>query len=195
MDIRNFFKSPLKVIVKVETKEIIKIIETKEIIKIIETKEPIKIIEKKQPKQLIITEDLYKRFYDGFYLLTGKEFIKEEWKYAGGDEGRHLRYWKMINKNKQFKMPSKEPSCICDVEIQKNCFILNTKNNNILVVGSCCVKKFLPKNQSGRTCEICGEPHKNRSNNRCNICRVGICNDCDKPCNPNYSKCYKCNFN
>lgn len=44
-----------------------------------------------------------------------------------------------------------------------------------------------------RLCEICGEPHKNRKVNRCDDCRIGICDECNKRCNPNYKTCYTCN--
>lgn len=44
-----------------------------------------------------------------------------------------------------------------------------------------------------RLCERCGDSHKNRKVNRCNDCRIGICDECNKRCNPNYKTCYTCN--
>jgi hypothetical protein len=43
-----------------------------------------------------------------------------------------------------------------------------------------------------RLCERCGDEHKNRKVNRCNDCRNGICDECNKRCNPKYKTCYTC---
>ena len=43
-------------------------------------------------------------------------------------------------------------------------------NTDFLVLGNCYIKHFLLK--SGRTCEICESPHKNRNVNMCNECKI-----------------------
>ena len=60
-------------------------------------------------------------------------------------------------------------TCICGHDISENCYI--TDGNIIIVLGNCCIRKYLPKTQCGRTCRICKQPHKNRKNNICNKCR------------------------
>jgi hypothetical protein len=45
-------------------------------------------------------------------------------------------------------------------------------------LGNSCIKRFIKK--SGRTCETCGEPHKNRKVNMCNKCRPTIKSYCGR---------------
>ena len=111
------------------------------------------------------------------------------WKYCGGNMGSHLNYFNICCKNEV--LPKRVDECVCGHRIQENCYI--TDNKRILILGNCCIKKFIPK--SFRTCEKCKEPHKNRVVNRCNNCRKGICDQCDKKCNKLYKKCYTCYIN
>ena len=132
---------------------------------------------------------LHKKFIKGLaeYNLTEEE-VKKNWKYCGGDRGRHYNYFKLSCPNDD--EPEHTNECVCKHYIEENCYITN--GEEILVLGNCCIKKFLPK--SGRTCELCDEPHKNRIVNRCNDCRFGICDKCNKKCNSNYKLCFDCKF-
>jgi len=129
------------------------------------------------------------------YNLTQKDIKNQNFKYCGGNEGRHNNYFKIFFKKKLEENPRWIPEfkeeCVCGHKIKENCYIIND-SNIILTLGNCCIKKFVPK--SGRTCEVCQSPHKNRIVNRCNECRVGICDKCDKECSRKYSLCWKCNF-
>lgn len=127
------------------------------------------------------------RFLNGLknHNISKKEIENNEWKYCGGDQGRHLNYFKLANNS---EIPPTTDKCVCGHHIVENCFITN--GERIIVLGNCCIKKFIPK--STRTCSICGEPHKNRIVDRCNDCRIGLCDVCDKPINERYKKCYKC---
>ena len=87
-------------------------------------------------------------------------------------------------------MPSHKDNCVCGHYIEENCFITN--DVDIIVLGNCCIKKFLPENKSSRTCEKCKEPHKNHIVNRCNDCRYGLCDKCNIKINPKYKICAKC---
>jgi len=87
-------------------------------------------------------------------------------------------------------LPEPTDECVCGHHIAENCYI--TDGERILILGICCIKKFIPKNT--RTCEKCEEPHKNRIVNRCNNCRIGVCDNCSKNCNESYKKCYNCAF-
>uniref|UniRef100_A0A6C0BA18 DM2 domain-containing protein n=1 Tax=viral metagenome TaxID=1070528 RepID=A0A6C0BA18_9ZZZZ len=117
------------------------------------------------------TVKLTERFIEGLknYNVTYDEIIKGNWKYCGGRSGCHLNYFKVSCKNDD--LPKQQDKCICGHAISENCYITN--DEFILVLGSCCIKKFLPKTKSSRTCEKCGDPHKNRKVNRCNKCRSG----------------------
>ena len=84
--------------------------------------------------------------------------------------------------------PEHTDRCVCDHFIQENCYITN--DTDMIVVGNCCIKKFV--NKSGRTCDKCGEPHKNRVVNRCNLCRQGCCDSCGRNINSRYKNCYRC---
>lgn len=135
--------------------------------------------------------ELTTKFIEGLkkYDLTYDEITNSNWKYCGGRNGHHLNYFKLCFKHD--KLPEIETNCVCGHHIEENCYI--TDGKEILVLGNCCIKKFIPK--SSRTCENCGEPHKNRIVNRCNDCRKGICDVCDKTCDSKYKKCYNCAFN
>jgi hypothetical protein len=137
-----------------------------------------------------MTLELTNKFINGLknYDLTYDDILNNNWKYCGGRNGRHLNYFKLSCKNDN--LPDYVNKCVCGHFIEENCFITN--GNQILVLGNCCIQKFIPK--SSRTCENCGEPHKNRIVNRCNYCRIGICDICNKKCNKLYKKCYHCAF-
>ncbi len=116
----------------------------------------------------------------------------KDYKYCGGDSKQHLNYWNLFNRNKNLDTPDYTTKCICGHDIEDNCYIIHKTSENILVLGNCCIQKFCP--DSGRTCDDCGEPHRNRKVNRCNECRKGKCDECDKKCNPDFPTCYACKF-
>jgi uncharacterized protein (DUF3820 family) len=101
-------------------------------------------------------------------------------KYCGGNKGSHLNYFKIFFTSDR-ELPKPEDKCICGHFIVDNCYI--TDGKEIIVLGNCCIKRFVPK--CGRTCEKCGENHKNRKNNLCNKCRIH---------HPTYNIIYKQNI-
>lgn len=106
------------------------------------------------------------------FSISKVEIERGDWVYSGGSEGRHLRYWKLRTKGE--KTPDLDDHCVCGHAIRENCYIENSKDPNdiqILVLGNCCIKRFLPKEASGRTCEKCRSPHRNRKDNLCHPCR------------------------
>jgi hypothetical protein len=132
-----------------------------------------------------------KRFIKGLkeYGISYDEILNGEWSYAGGSlSRRHVEYFKKCFKNKE--LPPQRDKCVCGHNIKENCYL--RKGRKLLVLGNCCIKRFVPKNRSCRTCENCGEPHKNRKVNRCNDCREGVCDICGGNCNSNYNTCYAC---
>ena len=135
--------------------------------------------------------------------------VINNYRYCGGDYDHHLNYF--LLSYKYYEKPNKKFNCICDHVIKRNCYITN--GDNMLVLGNCCIKRFILN--SSRTCEVCGEGHKNRKDNkcnncrrnlcevcgkehknemvkRCNNCRKGLCDICDKRIKDNYTKCYDC---
>lgn len=148
--------------------------------------------------------------HDMFFDTLSKKGIANSlelnfWKYAGGDHKEHLNYWKVAYKDT--RRPPYEGVCPCSTKITRNCYITN--GETFIVVGNCCIKKFMPE-RSGRSCEECNAPHKNRKDNFCNSCREKkersarkttqyvsektdtIC-ACGKACGK-YPRCYNCNL-
>jgi hypothetical protein len=114
--------------------------------------------------------DLTERFIEGLenYNLTLEEIQNGSWRYCGGSgEQRHKNYFKTVFGNDDY--PDPDDHCVCGHYIEENCYIYNPDSGEILIIGNCCIKKFIPK--SGRTCEQCGESHRNRKDNLCNNCR------------------------
>ena len=121
------------------------------------------------------------------YGMTLKDL--EGWEYCGGTKDQHLTYFRMRFGN--IPLPEHVNKCLCRHPIVENCYI--TDGKEILVLGNCCIKRFVPK--CTRTCEICGDPHKNRTINRCNICRdKGFCKKCKKKIDLKYTLCYTCKY-
>lgn len=114
--------------------------------------------------------ELSKRFFTGLseYNLTKEEIQSGDWVYAGGDHERHLRYFYQVFPEAE-SLPGHEDRCVCNHPIKWNCYIRHKVSNEVVVLGNCCIKKFIK--DSGRTCGMCGEPHKNRKDNHCNDCR------------------------
>ena len=132
--------------------------------------------------------DLTDSFINGLmsYNINYDEITSGKWKYCGGNVGTHLNYFQICHQNRV--LPPFTDYCVCGHKIFINCYITN--NETILVLGNCCIKKFIQ--QSSRTCEKCGQPHKNRIVNRCHHCRSGVCDSCHKVCHPKYKKCFNC---
>lgn len=109
------------------------------------------------------------QFIDGL-KKEGYEYndIKENYKYIGGNKGRHLNYFKLFKK----EFPKSKDKCICGHFIIENCYISN--GFNIIVLGNCCIKRFVPKCK--RTCEKCGNIHKSIKTNICSDCKIAISN-------------------
>lgn len=86
-------------------------------------------------------------------------------------------YFKLCFPNMPF--PELTNECICGQTLAHNCYIrkdVNTPLENILIIGSCCIKKFIESGKS-RKCEKCNADHKNRKYNLCNVCKVDKINE------------------
>ena len=136
------------------------------------------------------SKELTEKFINGLknYNLSFDDI--GNWAYCGGTSGRHKNYFNLRFPNKE--IPSWTNKCVCGHTITENCYITNEER--FLVLGNCCIKKFIPA--STRTCENqnCRKPHKNRIVNRCNECRIGVCDKCNRGCSEQYKTCASCHF-
>jgi hypothetical protein len=134
------------------------------------------------------SDELSEKFINGLMKYNLNLIDLVNFKYCGGDSGSHKNYFNLFFQGAQENKPNHVNHCICGNRIKINCYITNAAQ--ILVLGNCCIKKFISK--SGRTCDTCGEPHKNRKVNRCNTCRTGVCDLCDGVCGKRYKTCFVC---
>src|SRR5438552_11143954 len=87
------------------------------------------------------------------YGMTIDDLILQGYKYCGGNYDGRLKYFKLVFPGE--RLPEKFDECVCTESIVRNCYICDKDNQNLLIIGSCCIKQFLPKERSGKTCEIC----------------------------------------
>jgi len=115
------------------------------------------------------------------------------WYYCGSNRERNRFKINCPNDD----MPDYTNECVCGHKIVENCYITDFKES-FLIVGNCCKKRFLPKENAGKTCEICRKPHRNRKDNLCNHCRHnngGICMICGtETMKKSFKKCVKCYY-
>ena len=122
--------------------------------------------------------------------LTMDDLIKN-YKYIGGNKGDGLKRFKRLFGDE--KLPEQQDNCICGHEIIDNRYLMNDEGE-IVVVGNCCIKRFLPKDFKQMKCKECGTPHKNRKVDYCNECRYHYCEKCGKTKKGTYPLCSKCYF-
>ena len=141
-------------------------------------------------------------------ILKSKLGDLTQYKYCGGDYDSHKNYFNLLCKTHNYTKPDKKAICVCEQSIKNNCYI--TKDDiNLIVMGSCCIRRFLLNDLKGRTCDKCNKPHKNRVVNLCNDCRkpsisikqpikpsikpsIKNCLDCKVKIDPRYVRCYNC---
>jgi hypothetical protein len=106
------------------------------------------------------------KFIEGLesYGLTYEDIIKSGWNYCGGNYKQHYNYYKLRFPNEEL-LPQ-ENECVCGHYIENNGYICNKAETDFLVLGSCCIKKFI----GGRVCSRCGDKHKRTSINVCKFC-------------------------
>lgn len=92
-----------------------------------------------------------------------------KFRYAGGDTGKHRRWFKRAHP--ELPEPAHATECLCTHPIKKNMWIYHISDpTTLLTTGSHCINRFkIP----GKSCPICHEPHSARSDVWCNKCRGG----------------------
>ncbi len=125
------------------------------------------------------TELLHRRFITGLkedYGMTDEEVLDVEhnWFYCGhrcvvsvsDDVGKLFRYY---FPNEDF--PEFSNSCVCRQKLLvRNDWITN--GIEVLIIGQCCKDMFIINRL--KTCLICKQSHRNRTDNYCNNCRDKI---------------------
>jgi hypothetical protein len=115
--------------------------------------------------------DLSSKFLNGLsekYHMDIEDI--KDWIYCGGNHNQHYNYYKLCYPDTPF--PEYNELCICNTKILYNCYIrpsIDSSPDEILIVGSCCIEKFLP-NGFTRFCEKCNEVHKRIKYNICFKC-------------------------
>lgn len=105
-------------------------------------------------------------FFIGMKKLGYTKKQAKEFRYCGADTNDTTRnYWNLTSKNKQ--LPAKKYKCICGKNITNNYYITNDKD--VLIICSNCNKNNIKHNK--KSCEKCGENHRNIKDNFCNACR------------------------
>ena len=113
---------------------------------------------------------LFKQIVEQYSEKNSEIPFLDQWKYIGGNEGRHLRkYITLFNKRPDIQHKTK---CICTHDINENCYIENIISGKQLVVGNCCINSYLET--TDQLCEYCKAPHRNKKDNYCKVCRGGI---------------------
>jgi hypothetical protein len=130
--------------------------------------------------------DLSRRFIEGLekYNLTLEEINSGKFTYAGGNGAywigygadrelhhhRNAHYNYFLLRFPEYEFPEQRFECVCRHAIVENCYIYN-EEKGFLVIGNCCIQRFMDAKFAGRTCELCKSPHKNRRWNLCNDCK------------------------
>lgn len=120
--------------------------------------------------QSTLDDDLSRRFLEGLKKYNLKlEEIKnpERWKPRGGSQGAAKRYYQQCFPD--WEMPAQQDHCVCGHAIKDNRYLYNEEVDMFLVLGNCCIKRFLPGTGT-RRCQVCNEPHKRRKVNVCHKC-------------------------
>ena len=92
----------------------------------------------------------------------------KDYEYYGGDHKHHLNYWKQQQKTyPDLQQPHHAGECYCEQEIEKNCYVYNHDTHDMIVIGSCCIKRF----EKRRLCRTCKAPHSGTKYNQCLKCR------------------------
>jgi len=88
--------------------------------------------------------------YDDF------EDLVKQWIEIGSNEDEERFKEFFLEKGQEKQLPPHTEECICGKEeLIHNHYIYNEKTKELLVVGSQCIKKFLPKENRGKKCITC----------------------------------------
>jgi hypothetical protein len=131
------------------------------------------------------------RFKKGLIKEAGDENLAN-YIYCGANDDYGPKSEYFFKKNPSLKdLPAHRDRCACGHDIKKNFYIQHIPTKRNIVVGSCCIKRYLPDECQGKTCSECGAPHQNKIVDMCNECRP----KCER-CGDRYAsldRCFGCN--
>ena len=143
----------------------------------------------------MVKEDLSVRFANGLkeYGLTIEDM--DNWWYCGSSSSRDGGTRHYLNTFPNAPFPKHKEHGICSQKITGNCYITNFEKTQVLIVGSCCIKKFLPKGHNRIKCSNCNNVNTRRIGDTCKECSQGKCDYCLKKCSYNKTTCFDCSQN
>ncbi len=129
-----------------------------------------------QPGTMLSPGQMYARILkDNLFSKTGAKSFRHFY-YAGGNKLSRFNYF-MQRFGDVALQPDFVEECECSHWIKENCYVEYMPNDQrcdppqLFVVGNCCIIKFLPPDNQGKTCSDCQMPHKSRKDNYCKSCR------------------------
>lgn len=134
-------------------------------------------IERKRICELFVTgyNELRSRgdHYAAFVLGLSKfgvtyDELGTKYKYIGGtdDVGRR----RLISDGYDPSSFDVLNECVCGHFIVQNCYMAN-KNGDYLIIGSCCIKRYVDRDAMKLKCKNCGKVHRNWKKMLCNDCK------------------------
>jgi hypothetical protein len=101
-----------------------------------------------------------------------------------------------IENTKRKEILSSPSVCICGHKIHNARYLMHKQglksNIDDIMIGNCCIKQFIDKEQRGKHCDICQIKHHNRLDNLCKKCRA-LCINCHHYTKAQNSQiCYFC---
>lgn len=108
------------------------------------------------------------KFFEGLFLAGGTK-NKADYRYAGGDgdgQSSMAHYHRLYYEEEapilypfiDTDFPS-DNHCVCGVEIHECCYLVNVVTERTIIVGNCCIKRFLPEEYQ-KKCRECHLPKK-----------------------------------
>lgn len=111
------------------------------------------------------------KFRDGLALCTGGDRNINNYFYIGADttvDDTHSK--RLIEKlGTSVVLPEHKAACVCGHAIERNYYVKHCPSQQLIVVGSDCITKFM-SHGTKRVCAECRFPTRNRNQPLCNDC-------------------------
>jgi hypothetical protein len=113
------------------------------------------------------------------YGITFKQHTTEMMYYGGNGNSivcsKHLEHYFKMGGTME-TMPICKDLCICGVKIVENCFVVFRDDPNgykkpRLIIGNCCIKRYIPFECRAKKCYKCDTLHDNYKSSFCDSCR------------------------
>jgi hypothetical protein len=115
--------------------------------------------------------DKFTEFYKNLVQITNDKDLNNYYRGGGASTINDQRYYNA--KYPHILAPPHEDHCLCSTYIKNQCFLYHKPSSQLIVVGRCCYKRFIPEENQKRYCETCAVQLKG------NVEKL-ICNSCEK---------------